>query len=119
MALVQTVNANDLYRMACKMNRGNNFGPDGWRAIGDYLESLSDDLGEDIEIDILGICCEYSMANSADEFADMYDEFMDEVDPEEWDEMTEEDKLVEIENFLQERTSVVSCEEGLIIWQAF
>ena len=73
MTLIQTVYANDLYHLACKMNRGENFGYNGWRAIGDYLESLSDDLGEDVEIDIISICCEYSMAESADDAFYQYD----------------------------------------------
>lgn len=119
MALIQTVDSSDLYHLACKMGRDKNFGYNGWRAIGDYLENLSDDLGENIEIDIIGICCEYSMAESVEDFANQYQDFMEEVDPENWEEMTEEEKLETIEAFLQQNTSVVICEDDLIIWQAF
>ena len=121
MALIQTVDSSDLYHLACRMDRGDNFGYNGWRAIGDYLESLSNDTGEDIKIDIISICCEYSMAESAD---DAYMEFdhlhgVDLPEEEEWEELTEEETLETIEAFLQDRTSVAICEEGLIIWQAF
>ena len=121
MALIQTVSANDLYHLACKMNRGENFGYNGWRAIGDYLESLSDDLGEDVEIDIISICCDYSMEESIE---DVFMEFSHEhgIDlptMEEWGDMDDEERLETIEKFLQKSTAVVICEDDLIIWQAF
>ena len=118
MTLIQAVNPSDLYHMACRMDRGDSFGYDGWLAIGDYLEQLSDDTGENIEVDIVGICCDYSMAESVDEFFNEYGKYSS-IDPEEWEEMDEEEKLEAIENYLQENTSVVTCQENLIIWQAF
>ena len=121
MALIQTVSANDLYHLACKMNQGENFGYKGWRAIGDYLESLSDDLGEDVEIDIISICCDYAMAENADDAFYQYDHLhgVDLPGEESWQDMSEEEKLETIQEFLQSETSVVICEDDLIIWQAF
>ena len=118
MALIETVNPSDLYHMACRMDRGDKFGYNGWNAIGEYLEELSDDTGEDYEVDIVGICCDYSMAESVDEFFNEYGKYSS-IDPEEWEEMDEEEKLEAIENYLQDNTSVVTCQENLIIWQAF
>ena len=116
MALIEKISSSDLFYMACRMDRGDSFGYAGWRAIGEYLEELSYNTGEDIEIDIVGICCEYHKADSAQEVPDQYDT---DIDPEEWEEMDEEEKLEAIENYLQENTSVVTCQENLIIWQAF
>ena len=117
MALIETINASDLYNMACRMDRGHNFGYDGWLAIGDYLEQLSEDLGEDLEIDIIGICCDYSMSESVQEFWDAQE--LPTVSDDEWQEMDDEEKLEAIENYLQENTSVVTCQENLIIWQNY
>ena len=121
MALTQTVNSSDLYRMACKIGRGDNFGCEGWKAIGDYLEELSDSTDRDVEIDIIAICCEYSMAESADDAYMQYDHLhgVDLPKEEAWEELTEEEKLETIEEFLQDRTSVVVCEDDLIIWSGF
>ena len=116
MALIQTVDSSDLYHLACRLHRGNNFGYDGWRAIGDHLESLSDDLGEDIEIDIISICCEYNMASSADGFYEGYDMGIDESY---WEGMDDEEKLETIENYLQDNAALVICEDDLIIWREF
>lgn len=126
MALIEKISSSDLYHMACRMDRGHNFGYAGWRAIGDYLEQLSDDIGEDVEVDIIGICCDYSSADSVEEF---YSEWRSSlgfskeglnIDTAEiWEEMSEEEKLEAVQDYLQENTSVVICEENLIIWQAF
>ena len=121
MALIQTVDSSDLYHLACKMARGDNFGYKGWRAIGDYLENLSDDLCENIEIDIIAICCEYSMAESMEEFFMEFDHLhgVDLPEEEAWKELTEEEKLETIEEFLQKNTALVVFKDDLIIWQAF
>lgn len=121
MALIQTIDPSELYRMADRMGRADNFGYKGWRAIGDYLEDLSEDTGENIEIDIVAICCEYSMAESADGVFYDYDHLhgVDLPEEETWEEMPEDEKLETIQSFLQGQTSVVVCEDDLIIWQAF
>lgn len=118
MALIQTIQASDLYNLACNMQRGKQFGYDGWLAIGDYLEQLSEDLGENIEVDIVGICCDYSMAESVEDFWNEHGEYSS-IDPETWEDMDEEEKLDAIKDYLQDNTSVVICEENCIIWQAF
>ena len=115
MALIQTVNPSDLYHMACRMDRGDSFGYAGWNAIGEYLEDLSNDTS-DIEIDIVGICCDYNHAENAQE---VFDQYETNIDPDEWEEMDDKEKLEAIENYLQENTSVVTCQENLIIWQVF
>lgn len=117
MALIQTVNPSDLYHMACRMDRGDSFGYAGWNAIGEYLEELSNDTS-DIEIDIVGICCDYSMSESVDDWWKEYGVYSD-IDSDEWEEMDDEEKLEAIENYLQEKTSVVTCQESLIIWQNY
>ena len=121
MALIEKINPSNLYHMATRMNRGNNFGYNGWRAIGEYLESLSDDLGEDLEVDIVAICCEYAMAESADDafMQFSHEHGIDLPTMEEWQELDEEEKLETIEEFLQNESSVIICEDDLIIWQAF
>lgn len=119
MALIQQINPSELYHMACRMYRGDSFGYKGWKAIGEYLQELSDDIGQDVEVDIVSLCCDYSMAESAEDFAGQYEDFMDSIDPEEWEGMGEDEKIEAIRDYLQDETSVVVCEEDMIIWQAF
>ena len=118
MALINTVNPSELYHMACRMGRGDSFGYNGWSAIGDYLENLSEDLGEDVEVDIIAICCDYSMADDVGDWWEEHSEYSS-IDPDEWEEMNDDEKLEAVENYLQDNTSVVCCEENCIIWQSF
>lgn len=118
MALIKTISSSDLYHMACRMDCGHNFGYDGWLAIGDYLEQLSDDTGENIEVDIVGICCEYNMSEDVRDWWGGYGDYSG-IDSNEWEEMDDDEKLEAIENYLQDNTSIVCCDDDCIIWQAF
>lgn len=118
MAMINTINPSDLYHMACRMDRGHNFGYNGWRAIGEYLEELSDGIGEDVEVDIIAICCDYSMVEDVSDWWKEYGVYSD-IDSDEWEEMDDDEKLEAIRDYLQDNTSVVICEENLIIWQSF
>ena len=40
--------------------RKNNFSYDGLRALYDYLEQYENDIGEELEFDLIALCCEYS-----------------------------------------------------------
>ena len=57
--LYKRINESDLID-EFKSFRPDNFSPEGLRRLFDYLNDLSDDLGEDIELDVIAICCEYS-----------------------------------------------------------
>lgn len=116
--LIQRVNPSELYHMACRMGRGHNFGHKGWQAIGEYLEGYSDAIGEPVEIDIIGICCEYSSDDSTGEWWENYGQYSN-IDPEEWQQASEEEKLELIRDYLEYNTSVVCCESDCIVWQAF
>ena len=49
------------------MNR-DNFSSEGYKALYEYLEELSDDIGQPLELDVIAICCEYVEYESIDEF---------------------------------------------------
>lgn len=116
MALIEKISSSDLYHMACRMDRGDNFGYKGWNAIGDYLENLSDDLGKDVEVDIVAICCDYNHVESVEDFINGYSNF--DV-PEDFKNYEVDEQLEVIREYLEENTSVVCCEEDCIIFQTF
>ena len=43
-----------------KKIRPENFSNDGLRLLFDHFEEIEDSTGEKIELDVIGICCEYS-----------------------------------------------------------
>lgn len=50
----------------------NNFTYEGKRALFDYLEQLSEDTGDDIELDIVALCCEYTQYDDINEYISNY-----------------------------------------------
>ena len=55
----QSVNEYDFLK-AFKECRPNNFSRAGLFALYDYLEQYEDDTGEEIELDVIALCCEYA-----------------------------------------------------------
>ena len=41
-------------------NRGDNFSPAGLAALYDYLTDLERDTGEEYELDVIALCCDFS-----------------------------------------------------------
>ena len=55
----QTINVYQ-FRDAFKSIRPDNFSDSGLSALFDYLEAYEDDTGEDLELDVIGLCCDFS-----------------------------------------------------------
>lgn len=58
--MYQNVNWHNFQYAFQNMNRANNFSYEGLRALFDYIEQLEEDMGEEIELDVIALCCEYS-----------------------------------------------------------
>ena len=70
--MIQEINEYDFTTAFHKMDRGNNFTHEGLKALYEYLEQLGDDIGEQIELDVIALCCEYSEYENLDEFQKDY-----------------------------------------------
>lgn len=67
----QTVNLYN-FRQAFLDIRPDNFSYTGLETLYDYLTELEDDIGEEMELDVIAICCDYS-EESATDIANNYD----------------------------------------------
>jgi len=114
MALVQSINSFGQFLAGIPETRLTQFSYYGWQLIFNYLEDLSDDIGEDIEIDYIGICCEYCEYTSIEDFRRAYPDFDDEVDENDIDA-----QLWAIQEYLEQRTTVICCEENCILFMEF
>jgi hypothetical protein len=83
-----TVSEYDFERAFIDANRADNFTYAGRKALFAYLEEYEEDTGEEIELDVIALCCEYSEYASVQEFITAYnDDFIVwDVEPEEADE---------------------------------
>ena len=103
-------------------DRQDQFSYDGLGALFDYLEQLGDDLGEEIELDVIALCCDFAEYDSATEAASEYGwDFPDSMeedgeDPEEYAERIEEEAL----DWLRDQTTVIDGYSGTsVIIQQF
>lgn len=55
----------------------NNFTYEGKKALFEYLEELSDDIGENIELDTVALCCEYNEYSDIEEIQGVYPDIKD------------------------------------------
>ena len=62
----QTVHAHD-FRNAFQAIRPDNFSYEGLGVLFDCLESFEEETGEEVELDVIGICCEWA-ESTVDEF---------------------------------------------------
>ena len=66
----QTVNFAD-FRDAFQI-RENNFTYEGKRALFDYLEEYEEGTGDEVELDVIGLCCEYTEYENLAELQENY-----------------------------------------------
>jgi len=70
--LVKEISFNDFLEEFRRYGREDQFTYEGKKALFDYLEELSEDMGEPIELDIIAICCDYTEYGSLEEFINDY-----------------------------------------------
>ena len=69
--IIDTVNEYN-FTEAFRQTRPNNFSYEGQKVLYEYLEDLSEDTGEPIELDVIAICCDYSEHESFEELKKDY-----------------------------------------------
>ena len=83
---------------------------------GNYLEEYEQDTGEDLELDVIGLCCDFTEYETAVKAASDYG-FTSELEAEDYNspEDFEEAKEYEAREWLEDRTIVIDFDSGLII----
>ena len=72
--MIKTINEYDFIDAFKKMGRTDNFSNSGLIALYEYLTMLGDDLGQEIELDVIALCCEYAEYDNLEEFQADYSE---------------------------------------------
>lgn len=58
---------------AFKKTRSDNFSHEGLRALFDYFEDYEESTGEEIELDVIAICCDYTEYDNIQEYNKNYE----------------------------------------------
>ena len=69
--IIDTINVHN-FTEAFEKIRPDNFSYEGQKALYEYLEDLSEDIGTPIELDVIAISCEYSEYESFEAFKEDY-----------------------------------------------
>jgi hypothetical protein len=105
----QYINQSQFVDVMTKCYDNSNFTYEGKIALFDYLEQLSDDIGEDIELDPVALCCEYTEYEDLKEASEQY--FMYNATEEEKAEYTDE----KAREYFQDNTQLIEFDGGIII----
>lgn len=105
----QTINEYQFIQAFRDCGRGEQFSRPGLVALFEYLEDYEDSCGEELELDPIAICCDFSEHDSAlDCIEDHGYDFQ--PDPDSADEPEEQAR-----EYLRENTTLIEYDEGIII----
>ena len=104
----QTVNFTDFVDAFRTHNRMDQFSYDGLKALFEHLEQYEEDTGEEMELDVIALCCDFSEHATATEAAT---EHGWEADAEADEDDNEEAAL----EWLQDQTTVIPHKKGVIV----
>jgi hypothetical protein len=91
--------------------RPDNFSYQGLRILFDYLEEMENSCGEESELDVIGLCCEFSEA-SWEAIASDYSIEIDETE-------NEDEQKVQVLDFLADQGALVGETDHSIIYRNF
>lgn len=121
----QSINEYQFTQAFVDMNRTENFTYDARKALFSHFESIEEDTGEEIELDVIAICCEYSEFSTAVEAATEsgweapeapeHDEDATEEEIEVANEEAKEEAEAEALAWLQDHTTVIEFDGGIVI----
>ena len=96
MAIIQNVTYGD-FRQALKADEYTSWTSEAIEALYDHYDQLSDDMGEDIQLDPIAIRCEWSEYH-VQELFDNYSHIFEDVDVE-WDDYDSQVKVLNSHTF--------------------
>lgn len=100
-----------IFRDAFQKLRPNNFSYEGLSVLFQYLEDMDRERQEEMELDVIAICCEWS------EYT--FEEFLQEYDIETIEDEDEEALKERIEEYLRDRTIIVGFTDNSVVFADF
>lgn len=101
----------DFFDAFKKMGREKNFSYEGLEVLYNYLTELEKDIGEKIELDIVGLCCEY--------YESTVEEIADDCNIEIEDDADEDERREAVRKYLENEGVLVGEVPGGFVYEAF
>lgn len=105
-----TVSRYDFERAFADADRKENFSYEGLKTLFDYLEDYEEQTGEEIELDVIALCCDYSEDNPDDIIANYS------IDVEGMD---DDEKIDAVRDYLNDNTTLVGETSTSFVYLAF
>ena len=99
-----TVSKYDFERAFVDAERKDQFSYEGRAVLFDYLEQLEEDTGQELELDVIALCCDYA-EEMVEDIARNYSIDLNDADPEDNDYDTQCRAIVR--DYLQDNTQLV------------
>lgn len=107
----QTISLSNFRDAFHRANRGTQFSYEGLELIFDYIEEYEQDSGEEIELDVIGLCCEWSEDTPEEIIAN----YKIDIDPDEESDITQA-----VLDYLHDETQVAgTTSSGSIVYVQF
>jgi hypothetical protein len=104
MAIVQTLDKYSFVEAFKQSSRKDQFSHEALEAIFEYMEEYSNDTGENVEFDIVGICCEWAEMSWRD-VAMSYGVDLSQC-------TDDDERIGEVESFLWDNTQSLALPDG-------
>ena len=111
-----TVSKYDFERAFVTADRKENFSYEALGLLFDYFEDYEEQTGEEIELDVIAICCEYT-EDTAEEIARNYSIDLSDLDPE--DDDYEEQCTESVRDYLNDNTQLIGETSTGFVYLAF
>ena len=86
------------FRRAFETSRPNNFSYEALTALFDYLEEYEEETGQELEFDVIGLCCDFTEYEDLKEFQGEYYDIFQGDKYEDIEEIEEETIVIPIPN---------------------
>jgi hypothetical protein len=107
----QTINFSDFVDAFRAYDRYDQFGYQALMVIFEYLEEMEESTGEELELDVVAICCDYA----TDNWHDIAVNYSIEIDENE----NEDEQKQRVIDYLNENTVVLGETDCEIVYQIF
>ena len=111
MAIIQKLSKYDFVEAFTHSSRKDQFSQEALCAIFDYLEDYSESTGEDVELDIIAICCEWS-EDTWQNIAFAYGIDLSHCED-------DDERKGEVEDYLCRNTQYVEVDDGVFVYVQF
>jgi hypothetical protein len=105
-----TVTRYDFERAFADAGRKDNFSYEGLNALFDYFESYEEETGQEIELDVVAICCEYT----EDTIEDIITNYSIDVEG-----LDDDEKIEAVRDYLSDNSQLVGETANGFVYAAF